>query len=115
MGELCKFDELRLKTDNELLKLLNDEVELGIAAARESLEGGEEFPARGHSYVKARQAHTEVSRLLALTYEGPVAERVRLQVRLQRLSQMLEALQSLDFTLDPCTEDATASAALAGC
>ena len=38
MGEVCKFDELRLKTDNELLKLLNDEVELGIAAAGKALQ-----------------------------------------------------------------------------
>ncbi len=115
MGELCKFDELRLKTDNELLKLLNHQVELGIAAARESLKGVEDFSARGQSYVKARRAHTDVSRLFALAYEGPVAERVRLQLRLHRLSQMLEALQSLDFGLYPCSEDATASAALVRC
>ena len=115
MGELCKFDELRLKTDNELLKLLNDEVELGIAAARESLKAVEDFSARGQNYVKARQAHTEVSRLLALAYEGPVAERVRLQVRLDRLSEMLQAFQSLVFGLHPCNEDASASAAMVGC
>jgi predicted phage-related endonuclease len=115
MRELCKFDELRVKTDNELLELLNGEIEFGIAAAREGLKGAEDLSSMTQSYWKAKHAHTEVSRLLSLAYEGPVAERVQLQARLQRLSRMLEALQNLDYGLHPCSEDATASPALAGC
>ena len=61
MGEVCKFDELRLKIDNELLKLLNDEVELGIAAAGKALTASEDPSSAVESYVKAKRAHTEVS------------------------------------------------------
>jgi hypothetical protein len=115
MGELCKFDELRLKTDNELLKLLNDDVELGIAAAGKALTASEDPSSAVESYVKAKRAHTEVSRLLSLAYGSTVAEKVGLQVRLHRLSRLLEALQSPDLALNSCGQDETASAVFAGC
>lgn len=114
MDELSKFDELRFKTDKELWKLLNDDVELGLTAACEALKRTD-LSSVVLAYSKVKRAHTEVSRLLPLAYEIPLADRARLQLRLNRLSRMLEALHDFDSDLRPSNEDASASAALAGC
>ena len=113
MGELSKFDELRLKTDNELVLLLSNDVELGLAAAREALNCADGLPSAVRNYAKAKQAHAEVSRLLPLAYEIALDEKVRLQLRLAGLARMLETLQSLDFGIHPCNEDAVAFAVVA--
>ena len=111
MGELSKFDELRLKTDNDLLKLLNNDVELGLASAREALRCVDDSSSVVQSYLKGKRAHAEATRLLPLAYGIPVGERVSLQWRLDSLSRMLEALQSLHRRLHPCDEETVGFAA----
>ncbi len=95
MPGLSKFDELRRKTGNELLKLLNDDLDLGLAAARDALKPANDAAAK-RSYTQAKRAHAEASRLLPLAYEIADEERIGLQLRLNRLSLMIEALGDED-------------------
>src|SRR5215472_15171877 len=106
MGKLSKFDELRLKTDKELVLLLNNDVELGLAAARAALNCIDDLSSAVRNYAKAKKSHAEVSRLLPLAYEIASDERARLELRLDQLARMLETLQSLDSGIHPAKEDA---------
>jgi hypothetical protein len=94
MGELSKFDELRLKTDHELWKLLNDVVDRGLIAAREALTRADDPTSASRSYSTAKRAQEEVSRLFPLS-EMTRDDRSQLQSRLDRLSCMIEALDAM--------------------
>jgi hypothetical protein len=65
-----KAEELRTKTDQQLIRIIDSELELGIRAARQALSSAGRWSASGEqSYSRAERAHNEVSRLLPLMYE----------------------------------------------
>ena len=95
MNGISKFDQLRIKTDKELLHLLRKELDLGISAASEALLSADDgIPAR-ESYVKAKRTYTEVSRWLCLIYEITTQERARLELSLNRLRVIMKGLAVL--------------------
>ncbi len=102
MGEISKFDELRVKTERELGQLINHELDLGIREARQALKAGTWAFAQG-PYFRARRAYAEVSRLIPLIGEIPENQQGQPEERVQHLREMLDGLSVLGST--PTTEN----------
>jgi hypothetical protein len=90
MGELSKFDELRLKTERQLVQLIDSELGLGVRHARQALRSADTWGVAEECYSKAKRAYAEASRLIPL-----VGERGRWEARLAHLGEMLEGLSVL--------------------
>jgi hypothetical protein len=75
MDGVCKFDQLRIKTDAELVQLITQELDLGLRAA--AME----------SYAKAARAYFEAARLMRIA-EISQNEPPLLESRLERLAKM---------------------------
>ena len=59
MTGLPKFDELRLKTDKQLLQVVNNALDLGIREARQALKSAENWAFAEAHYLRAKRAHAE--------------------------------------------------------
>jgi hypothetical protein len=92
MAELTRFDGLRNKTEEQLIRIINKELDRGIRDARRALCSA--APATGEWYLRAERAYGEVSMLIPLAAEITHDERSRVESRLRDLSGMLE--QALD-------------------
>jgi len=110
MNGLSKFDELRIKTDRQLLQLLNNELDGGLGAACETLGSADDPAFTKERYVKAKRAYTEVLRLMRVAYEITEDERNRLESRLNRLRRILEGLAGLRSMITPGEKDIAALA-----
>ncbi len=84
MNEVCKFDQLRIKTDSELVHVITHELDLGLRAAAMN------------SYTKASRAYFEAARLLRIAKIAPEAQ-ARLETMLERLGAALQALADAEF------------------
>jgi hypothetical protein len=91
MDSLSRFDELRIKTDNELLEVLSNELNAGLGAAFAALRSLDPVSAEG-GYRKAQRAYDDVSRLLPVAPTVTEHERHSLNAKLYRLRKTLEAL-----------------------
>jgi hypothetical protein len=100
-----KFDELRSKTDQQLLRLVSDAVSLGIREASEALVAADARGLPESPYFRAKQAYAEASRLMRLTGQIPEHERRRWEAKLEQLREMLEGLSILASTRPPVRED----------
>ncbi len=117
MATKSKYDELRLKTDRQLIHLANTELDLGIRDAREALQVAENWAsARGH-YRLAERAHAQAARLIGLTGDiGPTGgdigndERVSVAARLAHLREVLEGLSVLSAPAGPAGDKTPALA-----
>ena len=94
MAELCKFDELRIKTDRQLVQTINTELDRGIHNARQALRSADSWAADKESYLRAQTAYVDASRLILLT-EIAQDERIRMESRLDHLHGTLEALSAI--------------------
>jgi hypothetical protein len=88
MDGVCKFDQLRIKTDIELVQLITQELDLGLRAA--TME----------SHAKAARAYFEAARLVRIA-EIRREERARLESRLEHLAEVLETLTGSDRRPEP--------------
>jgi hypothetical protein len=77
MDAVCKFDQLRIKTDTELVQLITQELDLGLRAA--AME----------SYAKAARAYFGVARLMRIA-EISQRDRAVMEWRLERLAKMAD-------------------------
>jgi hypothetical protein len=91
MDSFSRFDELRIKTDNELLQVLSNALNAGLGAAFAALRSLDSVSAEG-GYRKAQRAYDDVSRLLPVAPTITEHERHSLNAKLYRLRKMLEAL-----------------------
>jgi len=96
MAGLTKFDELRTKTERELVQLINNELDLGVREARQALSDDTWAFAGGH-YFRAQQLHARALRLIPLIDEIPVDQRGP-EERLEHLREMLDGLSVLGST-----------------
>lgn len=99
MAELSRFDELRTKTERQLVELIEHELDLGIREARQAL-GAETWAfAEGH-YLRAQRAYAEASRLISMVgdQQSQPAEQVG------HLREMLDGLSVLESTPTPSKE-----------
>ena len=110
--EPTKFDTLRIKTERQLVQLINIELDLGIQEARKALKSADTWPVREECSRRANRAYARSTHLLPLVVEITGDERSRLESRLKHLQRMLEALSAIHCTLAP-TEDEIATLARA--
>ena len=92
MAELSRFDSLRLRTEEQLIQLINNELDRGIRDARQVLRTAETRAFSEELYNRAQRAYDEVSRLIPLTAEMSQDERIDAESRLENLRRMLESL-----------------------
>src|ERR1043166_8624685 len=92
MAELSKFDELRMKTEKQLIELVNSDLDLGIREARQALRSADTWPVAADHYHRAKRAYAEASRLIPLLGEIPEHEQARWEASLEHLQKMLEGL-----------------------
>jgi hypothetical protein len=81
-AEFSRYDELRLKTEAQLVQLIHHELDRAMRDPR-----------------RAQRAHAEVSRLMRLTAETTEDERSKLESRLRDLAEVLEPAKSLPVNL----------------
>jgi len=102
---LSKFDELRLKTDRELLQLLNDDLNTGLGAACNALRSMHDLASAREQYLKAKRAQNEVVRLVHAVNSISEDERKALESRLNRLQRILEGLSGVAAATRPTEKD----------
>jgi hypothetical protein len=103
MAELTKFDELRAKTEKELVPLLSNELDLGVREARQALSADTWACAEGH-YYRAQRVYARALRLIPLIDEIPLDQRGPKE-RLEHLREMLDGLSVLGSTPTPTREN----------
>jgi hypothetical protein len=92
MAEFSRFDSLRLRTEEQLIRLINNELDRGMRDARQALRTAETSSFPEELYHRAHKAFDEVSRLIPLTAEMSEDERIDAESRLENLRLMLESV-----------------------
>jgi hypothetical protein len=110
MTELSKFQELRSKTDKELVQIIGNGLDLGIHHAGQALSSADTWEVAERCRHRAKTAYTQVSRLLPLVVEMTADERRRVESRLDHLKGLLDSLSAIGSTPTP-TEDQIAALA----
>jgi hypothetical protein len=90
MAPLSRFDELRIKTEDQLLQLVNNKLDFGMREARQALKS---IGTWEDHCLRANRAYTEASRLILLV--SPAHKRNRLESRREHLREMLAGLSVL--------------------
>jgi hypothetical protein len=101
MTELSRFDELRSKTQRQLVQLISNELDLGIREARQALSADTWASAEDH-YLRAQRAYAEASHLIPMVGDV-VADQP--EERVVHLREMLDGLSVLDSTPTPSREN----------
>ena len=94
MAELFKYDELRLKTEVQLIQLINSELDRGIRCARQALSSTGTKTVAEEWNQRAIRAYAEAARLIPLAAEIAENELRQLETKLAHLETMLQTLQS---------------------
>jgi len=101
MKGISKFDELRRKTDQELVYLLRRSLETGFAACA-SIELSADHGAVGAAYARAKRASLNGALLLHMLGETSAAERMRMETQLRCLERIVKRIgQDLFKTGEP--------------
>jgi len=98
MAVLCKFDELRIKTEKQLVRLVNNQLDLGLHEAGQALRSADAWVFAEDHYRRATRAFAEASYLIWLASEIADDERGQCEARLERLQEMLEGLSAVSST-----------------
>jgi hypothetical protein len=89
MPAFSQLDELRIKTDRQLVELVSDAIAFGIREALQALRSADSLAfAEGH-YLRAKRAHVEASRLIPLAGQITILERSQWEAGLDHLREML--------------------------
>ena len=89
-----KFKELRTKTDQQLIRIIDSDLDLGIRAARQALNSADRWTVSAEqSRSRAKRGRDEVSRLLPLIVAGEELD--RWEARLVQLGDLLKALGAI--------------------
>jgi len=99
MAVLCRFDQLRIKTDRQLIQLVNDALALGVGEARHALRSADALASAEDHHRRAARAYAEAARLIPLIADLPAHERNRLEANLAHLRDMLDGLMVLGHPL----------------
>jgi hypothetical protein len=62
--EPSKFDQLRIKTDMQLVQVINTELGLGISYAHQALKSADTWAVAEECNHRAKRAYTKLSRLV---------------------------------------------------
>jgi hypothetical protein len=102
MAELSKFDELRIKTDQQLIQIIHHGLDLGILHARQALRS-DTWVVAAECCHRAKTSYVYMSRLVPLV-DFATEDRRSVESRLEYLKGMLESLSAIGLTPSP-TED----------
>jgi hypothetical protein len=102
MAALPRFDELRMKTDKQLLRVINNALDFGICEARQSLRSADNRALALHHYLRAKRAYAEASYLISLA--DAIPEKQSGRARLEHLREMLEGISVLSSPPAPTRE-----------
>ena len=91
VSQFSKLAELRRKTDQELVGLLSDGLELGFHLTRVAAETNTAASESAKSYEQAEDIHAEISNLLHKVDD--VVEQRRLDKKLKELREALDQLR----------------------
>lgn len=108
--EPTKFDQLHIKTETQLVQLINAELDHGIRDARQALKSADTWAVVEECNRRADRAYINVSRLMPLVVAITDEERSRTESRLNRLQRMLEALSAIGSTPTPAEDEIAALA-----
>ena len=108
--EPTKFEKLRMKTEMQLVHLINIELNLAIQEARQALKSSGTWPVREGCTCRANRAYARAARLLPLVVEITEDERRSVASRLEQLQRMLEALSAIGSTPTPAEDEIAALA-----
>jgi hypothetical protein len=109
-AEPTKFDQLRSKTDLQLVHLINTELNLNLRDARQALRSADIGVVAGEFYRRAKTAHARISRLLPLISSIAADERIEMESKLADLRAMLESLSGIGSTPTPAENEVAALA-----
>jgi hypothetical protein len=93
MAVLSRFDELRTKTGDQLVRLINNTLDLGKREARHALKSADTRASSEDHFLRAKHAYAEACRLIRLVDE--ISEQEQLEARLGHLRELLEGLSVL--------------------
>jgi Protein of unknown function (DUF2934) len=103
--ELTKFDQLRIKTDKQLVRIITSELDLANRDARQALKSADTWAVAEACCRRANRAYAQVLRLIPLVVEITNDERSRVESKLERLERMLEALSAIGSTPTPAENE----------
>jgi hypothetical protein len=108
--EPTTFDKIRIKTEMQLVHLIEAELNLGIQDARQALKSVDMWSVREECNRRANRAHAKVAHLLSLVVQITDDERSRVESRLEHLQRMLDALSAIGSTPTPAEDEIAALA-----
>jgi len=108
--ELSKFDELRIKTEIQLVQLINVELDHGTRDARQALQSADTWPIAEECHRRAKISYAKASCLIPLVVEFTQDERSSVESRLEHLQRMLEALSAIGSKPAPAQDEIAALA-----
>jgi len=91
---MCKYDELRLKTDTELIQVIDSELSFALSCVFQAVDSLDRLGFPGRPYFQAERACADVCRLIPVVY-GTV-ERARLADRAEHLRNILDRIADTD-------------------
>lgn len=103
--EPTKFSQLRLKTEMQLVRLINAELDLGNRDARQALKCVDTRIIVEECHHRAKRACVTAARLIPLVAEITEDERNRVESKLNRLQRMLEALAPIGSRPVPAKDE----------
>ena len=92
---LCKYDELRRKTDRELIQVIDRGLDHALNSMFQAAGSLDRLEFPGRPYVQAARAHADAGRLISMIY-GNDAERARLTARAEHLRKVLDRIEDND-------------------
>src|ERR1035437_2288336 len=101
MTELSKFDQLRIKTEIQLVQLINAELDHGTRDSRQALKFADTWSVAEECYRRAKKVYATAARLIPVVAEITEDERNRVESRLEHLQGMLESLSAIGSTPTP--------------
>jgi hypothetical protein len=105
---LCKYDELRLKTDTELIQV-DRELDLALNSMLRAVDSIDRLGFPGRFYFQAERSCADACRLIPVIYDNAV-ERARLAARAEHLWKILDRIADIDCHQTPSENDVAAIA-----
>jgi hypothetical protein len=105
----CKYDELRLKTDTELIQVIVGQLNLALSSVYQAVDSLDRLGFPGTFYFQAERACADAGRLIPLIYDNPV-ERTKMAARAENLWKILDWIADIDRHQNPSENDIAAIA-----
>jgi len=103
--EPTKFEQLRIKTEMQLVHLIHAELDVGIFEARRALKSADAWDVAEKGNHRAERAHGQALQLIRLVAEITVDERRRMESKMEHLRRMLKSLSAIGSKPSPAEDE----------